>query len=65
MEKIINEEALLEDTAEGLADRLDTDIVQASAWITDDDMEWIMEMMFCAQSDCIAELAERIKNDKT
>jgi hypothetical protein len=54
MEKIINEEALLEDTAEGLADRLDTDIVQASAWITDDDMEWIMEMMFCAQSDCIA-----------
>lgn len=61
MEKIINEEALLEDTTEGLANLLDIDFMRASSHINDEDMEYVMEKMFEAQSEAIQELARFYK----
>ena len=64
MERIINEEALLEDTIEGLAEYLNIDNGLAKEYIKNDDMEWIIESMFCTQSDCIMELGERFRDEK-
>ena len=58
---IINDNALFEDTVEGLATRVKDDLTeeQVREFLDEDEMSFVMEKMFDAQSDAIIEIEER------
>lgn len=58
---IINDNALFEDTIEGLATRVKDDLTeeQVREFLDENEMSFVMEKMFDAQSDAIIELEER------
>ena len=58
---IINDNALFEDTVEGLATRVKDDLTeeQVREFLDENEMSFVMEKMFDAQSDAIIELEER------
>ena len=50
---IINETELLEDTVKRLGELLEISNKEAKALLTRDHLEWILECMFEAQSECL------------
>ncbi len=61
MERIINEKSLKEDVIEGITNYLDINIDKIEQFITDDEIENIIDQMFEAESEEIVYLAESIK----
>jgi len=63
MEQIINNKALLEDAAEGIANILDVSILEVLPKLTDDMMEGILDVMFQAESEELFRISEQIKKE--
>ncbi|MCD6434869.1 MAG: hypothetical protein J7L15_00550 [Clostridiales bacterium] len=63
MERIINEEALFEDVAEGIANYLDISMLEVMPLLTDNMMEQIIDVMFEAESEELVRISNEIKKE--
>lgn len=61
--QIINENELLDDTVEGLANFLNLEMNEAKAFVTDEIMEEVLNKMFEAQTEVIHQLGLQLKKE--
>lgn len=61
--QIINENELLDDTVEGLANFLDLEMKEVRTFVTEEIMEEVLNKMFEAQSEVIHNLGLQLKKE--